>query len=89
MKVIAQGDPIEYDVIDAADACKMYRTDMTNALIGVVTKATDYERAHMFAAQAIEAQRIYKALVDWHDAGDFDDLAGLFRIIAKARMALQ
>lgn len=49
MKVIAQGDPIEYEVSDPADACRLYRQDMTAALIGVVTSATDYERAKRLA----------------------------------------
>lgn len=45
MKIIAQGDPVEYDVRDATQACMLYRQDMTKALIGVVTKTTDHERA--------------------------------------------
>jgi hypothetical protein len=44
MKVIAQGDPVEYDVQYAGDACRLYRDDMTRALIGVVTVNTDHER---------------------------------------------
>ncbi len=45
MKVIAQGDPVEYDVPSAGLACQLYRQDMTAALIGVVTHQTDHQRA--------------------------------------------
>lgn len=45
MKVIAQGDPVEYEIEDAADACRLYRDDMTKALIGISTHLTDHERA--------------------------------------------
>ena len=58
MKVIAQGDPIEYDVEHAADACRLYRQDMTEALIGVVTYITDYERVKR-NAETIRLQQEY------------------------------
>lgn len=52
MKVIAQGDPVEYDVAHPADACRLYREDMSKALIGVVTSRTDYERARQLIQEA-------------------------------------
>jgi hypothetical protein len=54
MKIIAQGDPYIYEVEDAADACRLYRQEMSDALIAVVTFQTDHERlkiAHQEIAQ--------------------------------------
>lgn len=74
MKVIAQGDPIEYEVEDAADACRLYRKDMTAALIGVVTSVTDYERAQRNAESVrlmnASYQELHAAYKQVRGAGD-------------------
>lgn len=75
MKIIAQGDPIEYDVAHAADACRLYRDDMTKALIGVVTHVTDYERAQRQA----ESIRLLN--------GSYQELHAAYEHIVKSRDA--
>jgi len=74
VKVIAQGDPIEYEVSDPAQACRMYRKDMTDALIGVVTSVTDYERTRRMA----ESIRLFNEERKRLEA----DNAALFQLLA-------